>query len=68
MLGLFGEDDEYIPGSDRDGIRGTLASAHIACQIATYAAGHAFFNHDRPDRYMEEVAEQAWVDVKSFLS
>lgn len=67
VLGLFGQRDELIPESDRTEIRQILSQANISTQMQLYPAGHAFFNHDRPDRYVESAAEQAWMDIRSFL-
>lgn len=68
VLGLFGESDESIPETDRQLISQRLTQAGISTQIKVYPAGHAFFNADRPDRYVEPAAVQAWADVKAWLS
>lgn len=68
VLGLFGEDDDSIPEEDRKAILEVLQGAGISVAIHEYAAGHAFFNADRTDRYVGEAAGQAWSDVRAWLS
>ena len=68
VIGLFGEKDELITVEDREGIRDALSEVHITCEIATFAAGHAFFNQDRSDRYDQAAAQEAWRCAKDFLA
>lgn len=67
ILGLFGEEDDYISLQDREGIHDALDGAHISYELAVFQTGHAFFNRDRPDRYHEASAEAAWSTVIAFL-
>ncbi len=67
VMGLFGEQDESIPASDRELIEHSLIEADIQIDIHTYQAGHAFFNDDRPDKYNATAATQAWSDINRWL-
>lgn len=68
VLGIFGEHDPMIPSADREKIHSLLTEAKIQHEIKVYDAGHAFFNADREDRYVQSAAEQAWEDISAFLS
>ena len=68
VLGVFGEHDPMIPAADREKIHALLDEAKIHHDIKTYDAGHAFFNADREDRYVQSAAEEAWSDISAFLS
>ena len=68
VFAAFGENDEMIPASDVSAIHERIDQAGIAAEVHVYAAGHAFFNEDRTDRYVAASAEKAWVDVARFLS
>lgn len=63
----FGENDEMIPAADVSMIHEQLDRAGISTEVRVYTAGHAFFNEDRKDRYVETAAKQAWTDVQKFL-
>ncbi len=67
-LGLFGEQDELIPITDVEELRGILSGAGKDFEIRTYAdAGHAFFNDSRPDAYRPAAAADAWPRAVAFL-
>lgn len=68
VLAIWGEEDAYIPQRDRDKIHEAMTAVDIPVQMKVYPAGHAFFNHDRADRFDATAAESAWGDVKNFLS
>jgi len=68
ILAAFGKNDEMIPASDVESICSQLERAKVACGVNTYPAGHAFFNEDRKDRYVQAASDQAWQDVFQFLS
>ena len=67
VFAAFGENDEMIPASDVSAIHERIDQAGIAAEVHVYAAGHAFFNEDRTDRYDAAAAQKAWTDVKKFL-
>lgn len=67
VFAAFGENDEMIPASDVSTIHEELDQAGILTEVRVYAAGHAFFNEDRTDRYVKPAAEKAWADVQKFL-
>ncbi|MGH7859318.1 MAG: dienelactone hydrolase family protein [Candidatus Binatia bacterium] len=60
-LGIFGEDDALIPPSDAAALRERLEKSGKAFEIRSYAGcGHAFLNHNRPDAYRPQAAEDAF--------
>ena len=67
VMGIYGNQDEFIPELDGATVQRALESAGINVTIKQYPAGHAFFNHDRDNRYVPAAAEAAWDDVKAFL-
>ncbi|MCC7543227.1 dienelactone hydrolase family protein [bacterium] len=67
ILGVYGEHDPMIPAADREKISTLLTESKISHQIKVYDAGHAFFNEDRADRYVEAAAKAAWNDVSNWL-
>lgn len=67
-LGLFGEEDALIPGTDVAALRSILDSKGKRFEIKTYpGAGHAFFNDTRPDAYRPDAAADAWRRAIAFL-
>jgi carboxymethylenebutenolidase len=68
ILAAFGKNDEMIPALDVENIRSQLEQAKITREVNTYPAGHAFFNEDRKDRYVQVASDQAWQDIIKFLS
>lgn len=68
VFAAFGENDEMIPASDVSTIHERLEQAGIDTEVRVYAAGHAFYNEDRTDRFIAAAAQKAWTDVSRFLS
>lgn len=68
VFAAFGENDEMIPASDVSTIHERLEQAGIDTEVRVYAAGHAFYNEDRTDRFVAAAAQKAWTDVSRFLS
>lgn len=67
-LGLFGEEDALIPGTDVEALRSILTREGKRFTIRTYpGAGHAFFNDTRPDAYRSDAAADAWPRAIAFL-
>ncbi len=67
-LGLFGEEDAFIPNADVAELRAILAREGKVYEIVTYpGAGHAFFNDTRADAYRPAVAADAWSRALAFL-
>ena len=61
LLGLYGEEDAFIPVADVDELRRRLAAAGKDAEIRLYpGAGHAFMNDTRPAAYRPEAAADAW--------
>lgn len=67
ILAAFGESDELIPAIDVENIKNQLEQAQISAKVNSYPAGHAFFNQDRREHYVQAVANLAWQDVGNFL-
>lgn len=67
VFAAFGENDEMIPASNVSAIHERLDKASISTEVQVYAAGHAFYNKDRTDRYNASAAQKAWTDVQKFL-
>ena len=67
-LGLFGEQDSFIPRADIKELEGILRRNSKTFQTKIYhGAGHAFFNDQRPDAYQPEAAKDAWAKATSFF-
>ena len=67
-LGLFGADDQLIPGADVEALREILTRHGKTFEIHVYpGAGHAFFNDTRADAYRPEAAADAWPRAVTFL-
>ena len=64
LLGIYGEEDQGIPPSEVERLRGTLqASGKEDFELHIYpGAGHAFFN-DRRQAYDPEASKDAWGKV-----
>ncbi len=68
LLGLFGEDDPFVPVSDVRELERRLAKTPHAHEIVLYAgAGHAFMNETRSEMYRPQVAKQAWPRMVAFF-
>ncbi len=61
VLGLFGEDDTFVPVDDVRALERALAASGQDHELKIYpGAGHAFMNDTRPEMYRPEVADDAW--------
>jgi carboxymethylenebutenolidase len=68
VLGVFAENDEFIPGSAVQALRERLDLAGIEHELVTYdGVEHAFLNDARPDVYDAETAARAWRDIENFF-
>ncbi len=68
LLGLFGEDDAFVPVSEVRELEHRLGETPHANEIVLYAgAGHAFMNETRPEMYRPQVATQAWARMVAFF-
>jgi carboxymethylenebutenolidase len=68
LLGFFGGTDPYVPLSDVETLRRTVAGSGHETEIEVYPeAGHAFVNDTRPDAYREREAKDAWARMVVFL-
>ena len=68
ILGIFAENDDFIPASDVASLEAKLEAAERPKTILTYeGVGHAFLNDDRPDVYDARAAARAWRDIEAFL-
>jgi carboxymethylenebutenolidase len=68
LLGFFGEDDEFVPPSDVERLRVSLARASRPSEVLVYPdAGHAFMNDTRPAAFRPQLARRAWSRTLDFL-
>ena len=69
VLGIFAENDEFIPAADVQVLGAALEEASIEHKLLTYiGVQHAFLNDARPDVFDAETAAEAWRDIESFLN
>ncbi|MCP4002980.1 MAG: dienelactone hydrolase family protein [bacterium] len=66
LLGLFGEDDQFIPMTDVEQLK-ALRAAHEIEVVSYPGAGHAFANDARPEAYRAEASEDAWRRALAFF-
>ena len=68
VLGVFAENDEFVPPSAADELEAELKAAGVRTHFKTYmGVDHAFLNDSRPDVYDAAAAREAWGDILSFL-
>ena len=68
LLGLYGEEDAFIPVADVDELRRRLAAAGKDADVRLYpGAGHAFMNDTRPAAYRPEAAADGWGRMLAFF-
>ena len=68
VLGVFAENDEFIPHDQVRALESTLREAGVRADIKTFVGvQHAFMNDARPDVYDAASAAEAWNDALSFL-
>lgn len=68
VLGFFGEHDEMVTPLRARNLQAQLKDAgkHVDFTIFP-GAGHAFFNSDRPEAYVEQAANISWDRMIAFL-
>jgi carboxymethylenebutenolidase len=67
-LAFFGDQDQFIPGSDIELLKERFAQASQLAEVVVYpGAGHAFMNDTRPDAYRPADAADAWQKMVEFL-
>jgi len=68
LLGLFGDEDAFVPVAQVEALRTALASSPHESEIVRYpGAGHAFMNSTRPQAFRPEAAADAWPRMVAFL-
>ena len=68
VLGVFAENDAFVPPSAVDALEADLRAAGVRAHFRTYAGvDHAFLNDSRPDVHDAVRAREAWHDILSFL-
>lgn len=68
VLGVFAENDDFIPASDVRALEQALSGAGVDAKVLTYiGVQHAFLNDARPDVFDAETAAEAWRDIETFL-
>ena len=68
LLGLFGEEDEFIPAEDIAALQQQLAGVATRSEVKVYAgAGHAFMNETREEAFRPEIARDAWARMVDFF-
>lgn len=66
-LGVYGEDDPFIPLADVEQLQEQSGRFRVPAEIATYPGGHAFHRHTTPDYYSPESAPLAWDRAMGWL-
>ena len=67
VLGLYAENDKYVPPSAVAELEANLLKHDKTCEFKIYDdADHAFFNDTRPEVYHAEYAADAWERVLNF--
>ena len=68
LLGLFGEDDEFITRDDIRELQQRLAGGEVSSEVVVYpGAGHAFMNETREEAFRPEIAADAWARMVAFF-
>ena len=68
VLGIFAENDEFVPPEAARKLESDLRSAGKSVDFTIYpGVDHAFMNDTRPDVYHAETAERAWGATLAFL-
>ena len=69
ILGVFAEQDDFIPATAVEALGTELDSAGLSHTLLTYeGVQHAFLNDQRPDVYSADAAALAWRDIENFLA
>ena len=68
LLASFGAEDDFVPASDVEALRGALRGSRFPAEIDVHeGAGHAFLNRTRAAAYRESASSRAWQRVIPFL-
>jgi carboxymethylenebutenolidase len=67
-LGIYGEDDPFIPASDVQLLNSSLDRFQVPSRLTTYPGGHAFHRHTTPDFYHPRSAEAAWREAMAWIA
>jgi carboxymethylenebutenolidase len=68
VLGVFAENDDFIPAADVQQLEQSLAAGGVDAKLLTYAGvQHAFLNESRPEVFDAETSAEAWRDIETFL-
>lgn len=68
ILAFYGGADESIPAEDRAKTKGLLQESGIQYQEIVYpGVGHAFFNHQRSDKYNNNASKAAWHNIAQLI-
>lgn len=68
VLGLYGEDDAFIPLDDVRALEANLEASGQPSRVVLYpGAGHAFLNDTRPEMYRPEAARDAWARMLAWF-
>ncbi|MBI2587725.1 dienelactone hydrolase family protein [Candidatus Azambacteria bacterium] len=68
VLLTVGENEELATKDDISRLESKMKELGKPFEIVWYPdAGHAFFNHTRPEKYRPEAAEPAWEKVSAFF-
>lgn len=68
VLGVFAEQDAFVPPEAVSKLEGELRAAGKRCSFTTFpGVGHAFMNDSRPDVFDAAATERAWGMMVSFL-
>jgi carboxymethylenebutenolidase len=69
ILGVFAEQDEFIPAAAVEALGSALEAAGLVHTLLTYeGVQHGFLNEDRPEVYSAKIAARAWRDIENFLT
>ena len=69
VLGIFAENDEFIPASAVHSLGASLEAAGVDARLLTYVGvQHAFLNDTRPDVFDAQTAGEAWRDIETFFA
>jgi carboxymethylenebutenolidase len=68
VLGIFAENDEFVPTEKVEALRADLEAAgrRASCHVEP-GVGHAFMNDSRPDRHDAAAAAAGWDRMLAFL-
>lgn len=68
VLGIFAEQDEFIPAEAVEGLRADLEAAGVRAHLRVEpGVGHGFMNDARPERHDAVAADSSWDRMLAFL-